>query len=318
MPTTMDPNPDARTAPARLSNPMVFVVGCQRSGTTMLQRMLDAHPDLAVAYDSLFLLRPIRALEVGEDPVLTDDLIETAVGHPRFDRLGLSCEAVNRAAANARSYGAFVSALYDEYASMHGKPLAGEKSPGFCRRLPQLHGLLPHARILHLIRDGRDIALSIRDWGKGAAKLDLWKEHPIAVGALWWRRDVSRGCEAGRSISREIYREVRYEKLVADPERELRSIADHLHLPFDSVMHNYHEGRVRRKEGLSPKAAWLPPTSGVRDWRTQMTVGEQQLFECIAGEQLESLGYPRVHRTIPHDVCNLASRCEDWWREQMD
>ena len=182
------------------TNPLLFVVGCQRSGTTMLQRMLDAHPMLAVAYDSLFIPRVLRGESAGFDPPLTDEVVDLTRTHPRFGRLGLSDEAVARAAAGARVYSEFVTAIYDELARAHSKPHAGEKSPGYCRHLLTLHSLLPWTKIVHLIRDGRDIALSIRDWGKGAAKLDLWKTEPIAAGALWWRRDVTRGCRDGRTL----------------------------------------------------------------------------------------------------------------------
>ena len=284
----------------------------------MLQRMLDAHPDLAVAYDSLFLLRPIRDCPIGVDPALTDDLVTAAVGHPRFDRLGLPAEAVERAAQGAQTYREFVAGVYDEYARLHCKPLSGEKSPGFCRRLPQLHGLLPEARILHLIRDGRDIALSIRDWGKGAAKLELWEEEPIGVAALWWRRDVSRGCEDGRKLDGSVYMEVRYEELIANPEQSLRQIAEHLDIPYDQSMVSYHEGKVREKAGLSAKAAWLPPTAGLRDWRSQLEQRELELFEAIAGEQLQMLGYERACAHVSAEALEAAARCEAWWNEHMD
>lgn len=298
-------------------NPFLFVVGCQRSGTTMLQRMLDAHPKLAVAYDSLFIMRAIKGEPMGFDPPLTDEVVELARTHPRFDRLGLSDQAVERAAAGARVYSGFVAAIYDELARAHGKPLAGEKSPGYCRHLARLHALLPWAKIIHLIRDGRDVALSIRDWGKGAAKLELWKTEPIAVGALWWRRDVMRGCGAGRELPAGVYREVRYEDLVGDPPGSMRALADFLGLAYDDAMVEYHRGRVKERAGLSAKAAWLPPTKGIRDWRSQMNERDRELFEAIAGEQLAMLGYEPGCDRVSAAVASVAEDCEAWWRREM-
>lgn len=299
-------------------NPFLFVVGCQRSGTTMLQRMLDAHPQLAVAYDSLFITRAIKGEAIGFDPALTDAVVELARTHPRFSRLGLSEEAVARAAAGAGVYSGFVSGIYDELARMHGKPLAGEKSPGYCRHLPHLHALMPWVKVVHLIRDGRDIALSIRDWGKGAAKLELWETEPIAAGALWWRRDVIRGCGDGRELPSEVYLEVRYEELVADPEGGLRTIAAFLGLAYDGAMVEYHLGKTKEKAGLSAKAAWLPPTKGIRDWRGQMSERDQELFEALAGEQLGMLGYERRFGRISDGVAAAARNCEAWWAREMD
>lgn len=307
-------------APSLVSqkNPFLFVVGCQRSGTTMLQRMLDAHPMLAVAYDSLFIPRAIKGEQIGCDPPLSDEIVELARTHPRFDRLELSDEAVERAAAGADTYSAFVSRIYDELASKHGKKLAGEKSPGYCRHLPRLHALMPWVKIVHLIRDGRNIALSIRDWGKGAAKLELWKREPIAAAALWWRRDVTRGCEDGRSLPTDVYREIRYEELVAQPEPSLCELCAFLGLPYDRAMVEYHLGRMKEKAGLSPKAAWLPPTQGIRDWRTQMSERDLELFEALAGEQLSMLGYERGCHRISQEVASVAQACEAWWAREMD
>lgn len=299
-------------------NPFLFVVGCQRSGTTMLQRMLDAHPQLAVAYDSLFITRAIKGEALGFDPPMSEAVLELARAHPRFSRLKLSEEAVARAAAGASVYSEFVTGIYDELARKHGKPLAGEKSPGYCRHLPRLHALMPWVKIVHLIRDGRDIALSIRDWGKGAAKLELWKTEPIAAGALWWRRDVIRGCGDGRRLPSGVYREVRYEELVADPEGGLRGLAVFLGLPFDGAMAEYHLGRMKEKAGLSAKAAWLPPTKGIRDWRGQMSERDRELFEALAGAQLAMLGYERGCAGISDEVAAVARECEAWWAREMD
>lgn len=317
----------AETDPIRVSdsvptgttqNPLLFVVGCQRSGTTMLQRMLDAHPDLAVAYDSLFITRAIKGKPIGYNPPLTEKVVRTACSHPRFERLGLSDEAVVRAAAGGGCYSDFISRIYDELAALHHKQHAGEKSPGYCRHLPRLRALMPWVRIVHLIRDGRDIALSIKDWGKGAAKMELWKTEPIAAGALWWKRDVVRGCGDGRALPSRFYREVRYEDLTAEPEAVLRDVCLFLELPYASEMVEYHKGRVKQQSGLSAKAAWLPPTTGLRDWRTQMSDRDREVFQAIAGEQLEMLGYERGCDRVSDSAAKTARECEEWWRQEMD
>lgn len=317
--TTMPSNAsDASRTGEATQNPLLFVVGCQRSGTTMLQRMLDAHPMLTVAYDSLFITRVIKGEPIGFDPPLTDKVVQTARSHPRFDRLGLPDDAVARAAAGGGTYSGFISRIYDELAVLNRKPLAGEKSPGYCRHLPRLHALLPWVKIVHLIRDGRDIALSIKDWGKGAAKLDLWKSEPIAAGALWWRRDVERGCGDGRALPGHLYREVRYEDLVTEPDRTLRELSGFLGLPFDPSMAEYHRGRVKQNAGLSAKAAWLPPTKGLRDWRAQMSARDRELFQAIAGESLSMLGYEPGCDRVSDSVAEVARECDAWWRREMD
>jgi len=303
-------------APRQNQNPYLFVVGCPRSGTTLLQRMLNHHPQLAVANDTHFIPLAIKNVRLGVDPPLTFELIEWVRGYRRFARLGLSDAAVSEAAEKARTYSDFVSALYSELGSLHGKPLAGEKTPDYCRHLPRLHTLFPWVRTIHLIRDGRDVALSTLEWAredKGPGKLALWREEPVAVCALWWRWQVSFGVRDGVDLGPAKYQEVRYEELVAEPERTLRGIATFLDLPFTPEMLAYHEGKTRHKPGLSAKAAWLPPTPGLRDWRTQMAARDLELFEAIAGDFLSSLGYERAVHTISPQIAALAERCQKWW-----
>ncbi len=76
-------------------------------------------------------------------------------------------------------------------------------------------------------------------------------------------------------------------------------------------------GKQRSTEGLSAKAAWLPATRGLRDWRKDLSTRDQQLFEAIAGDELEMLGFERLHASIPGEVRETARGCEDWWRSEM-
>jgi len=284
----------------------------------MLQRMLDAHPRLAVAYDTLFIPRMVRDVAVGEDPALTPELVGRAVGHPRFSRLGISGQEVVRASRDAQTVSQFVHLVYDALARLRGKELSGEKSPGYCRHIETLHALFPDARFIHLIRDGRDVALSIREWKKGCAKLDLSSQEPIATAALWWRRDIEAGRRGGMAIGPDRYMEIHYENLVDDSPGVLASLCGFLGLEYDGRMVSYHEGRRRSAPGLSAKAAWLPPTRGLRDWRRSMSARDQALFEAIAGGQLESLGYARGSCGQAQDVRQTADDCERWWSANIE
>ena len=298
-------------------NPYVFVVGCLRSGTTMLQRMLDSHPQLAVGYDCHFIPSAVRRVPRGVDPALTGELVARVRAMPRFARLGLADDVPDQVAKNARTYSEFVSGIYTEFGRLHGKPLAGEKAPGYCRHIPRLHGLFPRVRFIHLIRDGREIALSVRDWGKGPAKLDLAKDEPIGAAALWWRRDVLAGLTEGRKLDPSRYLEVRYDSLVADPRGQLERIAAFLDLPFAEQMVTYYEGKIEVRPGRSAKASWIAPTSGLRDWRTQMSTRDVELFEAIAGDVLTTLGYERTTERPSPAILEIADRCRDWWRRNM-
>ncbi len=301
-------------------NPFVFVVGCPRSGTTLLQRMLDSHPWLAVSNDTHFIPRALKhLLPDAHNPPLTEDLVERVRTYKRFYRLGLTDEAVARAARGADTYRAFVCALYDAFAAKHDKLLGGEKTPDYVRHLPFLHALFPWARFVHIIRDGRDVALSTLEWAredKGPGRLPLWREDPVATCALWWRRMVETGRRDGLDLGSTRYYELRYEDLVADPEAKLRDVAAFLDLPFSTDMLAFHVGKTRRAHGLSAKAAWLPPTPGLRDWRAQMSAPDRALFEALAGDLLKALGYAPGVAVIPPETAALAERRRQAWIRQ--
>lgn len=296
-------------------NPCLFIVGCPRSGTTLLQRMLDHHPQLAVANDTHFIPQIVEDLGQGANPPVTPELLENLRSNRRFLRLKLPEPAVAEAAAQTRSYAQLVTALYSEFGARQGKPLAGEKTPDYVRRLPLLHALFPESRFLHIIRDGRDVALSTLEWAredKGPGRFELWQEEPMAVCALWWRWLVSTGQRDGGSLGG-TYREVCYDELVARPEQTLRDIAGFLDLADAPEMLAYHQGKSRDNPRLSAKSAWLPPTPGLRDWRTQMAARDAELFEAIAGDLLGSLGYERRVPKISPEIAAVAERCRQWW-----
>jgi hypothetical protein len=164
--------------------------------------------------------------------------------------------------------------------------------------------LLPEARFIHIIRDGRDVALSLRQtWfspGPDMATLAAdWCEWVTAIRA------------EGAGVRH--YREVRYEDLVNDPEGVLRTIAAHVDLPFDPAMIRYHErvperliehreriaadGRVvvSREQRLRQQAMTMRPPAPSRAfaWRRDMMEADRAVFETVAGPLLDELGYPR-------------------------
>ncbi len=306
-------------------NPFVFVVGCPRSGTTLLQRMLNSHPQLAVINDSHFVARvpekhapeTLEAATAGQSLPLSPALISGTQEYHRTWRVGLDNARLEQIAASQTDWSGFVAAVFDAVAAENGKPLAGEKTPDYVRNLPLLHGLFPQARVVHIVRDGRDVALSLRDWAhekKGPGRLEMWQRNPVAVAAIWWRWLVESGRLAARRLPDLAYLEVRYETLVQEPESTLRGVADFLGLDFSPRMLEFHAGR-RRREAKSAKSAWLPPTRGLRDWRKQLSSGQQRVFELLAGDCLEAGGYECTHG-IPSDTeLRRAAELSAWWKK---
>jgi hypothetical protein len=280
-------------------NPFVFLVGCPRSGTTLLHRLVDAHPQAAIVHETLWIAKFWeRRVGLTADGRVTPELAARLRDHRRFGQLGIDANALDRLveAYVGSAYAQLVTALFDHYGAERGKPLVGDKSPGYVRCIPTLHGLWPQARFVHLIRDGRDVCLSAVNWKKADRVFRdhaTWPQEPIATAALWWERSVRLGREAGAALPRDLYLEVRYEDVVAEPEGACRRICAFLGLEYDEAMVRFHEGRTREAPGLTTKRKWLPPTAGLRDWRTEMDGDEVASFEAAAGDLLDELGYER-------------------------
>ena len=312
---------DAPAIEPRRANPYLFVTGCTRSGTTLLQRMLDSHPELAVTNDSHLIPRSVFGQKVDFKTALTPALFDEITGFKRFHVLSIEHAAAVRRATESATLAEFVTALLDDYAEGRQKPLAGEKDPEYVRRLPLIHRLFPEARVIHIVRDGRDVALSTLDWvtpQRFLGRLSLWREEPIAACALWWRRQVAAGIDGGRLIG-ERYLEVRYEQLVQDPEAVLRDACRFLAVPYSPATIRFHEGRTVRRRSTASKDQWLPPTTGLRDWQVSLDRPKLELFEALAGDLLSEIGYRLATDPAARSqaVLRRAAECRERWHSDL-
>jgi hypothetical protein len=287
--------------------PVPFIVGVPRSGTTMLRLMLDAHPDMAIPSETYFVTNLIEAGDGGAGP---DQLANVLVTHRRWGDLGIDEAALRRrlTAMGRPSGGDAVRVAFELYAEGRGKPRWGDKTPAYLTNIAQIHAALPEARFVHLIRDGRDVALSILRMPED----DRPMRRPDSAGlvATRWSRRIRRARDQGERVPH--YLEIRYEDLVRDPEPALRSVCDLIELPFTGAMLEFHAQAATRlaemdrdlaprddlpaqsAEGrLAPHAlASKPPTSDrVGVWRTEMSAEQLAEFEEEGGEMLRELGY---------------------------
>jgi hypothetical protein len=231
--------------------------------------------------------------------LVTPELVDRLLAYDRFATLEISREKLERLieTGDPVPYPNFVTGIFDLYGQAQGKSLVGDKTPRYARRIGTLHALWPEARFVHLIRDGRDVCMSILNWKKAERALgrfSTWGEDLVTTAALWWEWHVRLGREDGGSLAPKLYHEVRYEELVSRPAKTCETLCDFLSLPYDDAMLKFHEGRTKMKPGRDAKRAWLPTTSGLRDWRTQMRAEDLERFEAATGDLLEELGYPRA------------------------
>lgn len=281
-------------------NPVVFIVGCPRSGTTLLRRMVSAHRQIVITPEAHWIPRWFEQRRgLTREGLVTQELVSELLAHDKFAMFGIGRETLMSLVGNGEpiSYAAFVTGIFDLYGKARGKDLVGNKTPDSVRRIETLHTLWPEARFVHLIRDGRDVALSLMNWSSVKTKkpgtFPTWKDDPVSTAALWWELNVRRGQEAGEVLGAALYLEMRYESLVAHPAQECAALCGFLGLPYDEAMLNYHEA-FRAGEGPETVHDRQPITSGLRNWKTQMPASDVERFEAAVGTLLDGLGYERA------------------------
>src|SRR4051794_2622998 len=140
----------------------IFVLGCPRSGTTLLQLMLHAHPRIAIPPETRFLMAAYDARHDFGD--LTREANRLALARwivttkkSRFADLGLDGEqVVDEIVAGPPTLGSALGIVLRAYSTRFGKVRWGDKRPGYFQRIPALLRMFPDAQIVQLIRDGRD------------------------------------------------------------------------------------------------------------------------------------------------------------------
>jgi Sulfotransferase family len=194
------------------TDPPIFIIGCARSGTTLLRMILDSHPRISCGEETKFLidLEPI----VGRHwRVLAPYGFDRAWWLDRIRQM----------------YGGFQAAYLEE----RGKARWAEKTPSYTLHLGFVDELFPDAQYVHIIRDGRDVVASFRDrWG--------YRSGVRAANSIW-AHYVHTAREFGSHLPRERYHELRYEALVGATEPTVRGLLAFLGEAWDPAVLRYDE-----------------------------------------------------------------------------
>lgn len=266
----------------------IFIVGCPRSGTSLLRALLRSHPNLAFPpRESHFIPK-----------------LFGAYGDPRTERQACKLAAIilnlhwirswdlslqPSSFAHCRSYGQIVSGIFQAWARKENKPRWGDKTPEYVTEIPTLLEVFPSCKIIHIFRDGRDVALS-------------WLRAPfgpenVFTAATTWKHLVSTGHRHGATLPAETYLRIRYETLLTHPKETMKRICAFLGEPFtDEVLKpEFLERNMYPVIFGKPVPLMVSKTEIVRSnlakWKEAMSSSDRILFESVAGDLLTSLGY---------------------------
>lgn len=275
----------------------IFVVGSDRSGTTLLQLMLNAHPDFAVAgelhfFDQILELRPLVPDLSSTDRI--DELFRLLplVAGLQYltDFEPVLAEAQDKLrAADRPSYELLYRYLLEGFGRQQGARRFGEKTTANIRYLETIVRLFPNCRIIHIVRDPRAVV---------ASRLKVpWASDDVVANAVKWRLEVSCGRSFAdrHDLAHGRFLEVRYEEVVTDPAQILRRVCDFLGEPYDACMLEYHSSASAYVEKEPWKSGTTRPIykSSMDSWRSRLSERQIFLIELIAGAEMDHYGYPR-------------------------
>jgi len=290
----------------------IFIVGAPRSGTTLFQYMLRSHPNISLPTgeshffipllrnaDSFGNLDEVKNIKKVLQAMYTQsaDFLDTDIHGINFDIDRLSNEFKQE---GRNSIASIISGLFEKNAQGEGKQRWGDKTPYYVLHMKTILTMFPNAQFIHLIRDGRDCALSMFD-----------REHDFGVyntffAAKYWEIYIELGRQMGRELGNETYHEIRYEDLIDDPKKIMQDICVFLNEPYSDDLVNFKKSGEAGKTPLLQKPI---QNTNKEKWRSKMSAKQIALFEGAVGKTLKKCGYPltTTAKSIPLPV-------KAWWR----
>ncbi len=263
----------------------MFIVGAPRSGTTLLRNMLNRHPAIGLCDETYYWYYVYTRRRAFGD--LTDlhrrrRLVDRYLATNRVKRLGLPTDDLAvTLIREGDNYASFFAALMRFYARHHGKRRCGEKTPHHAAAAATLIKWYPASSLIHLVRDPRDVAASLRRMP--------WGSRNVLVNARLWLASTT---GAHRCRDHKNYLLVRYEMLVTEPEQELRRICTFIGEEYTPAM-------LAPDEGAAVNDWWFKRAGGrvsadrIEKWREELSPAQASLVEWVAWPPMQQFGYDK-------------------------
>ncbi|NKQ36527.1 MAG: sulfotransferase [Chloroflexi bacterium] len=288
----------------------IAIVGVGRSGTSLLMSMLNAHPDVAFPPEFHFINRHLAQ----KPQAALDEAVARLQADARFARLEMDLAEVIRPFTHNRQPFT-MPALYRQilltYAQQQNVAIIGDKAPKYVEYLPVIRQIVPDAKIIHLIRDPRDVYLSRTKAAWSANRSDTTQ-------FLAYRAQYALGRSQGPRLFGENYLEVQYENLLAQPEMTLHSICDLLQIPYFSQMLAF--ATSAQELVAQDELAWKKETFGpllinnMNKWQRELTPAQTARVEAACrpaftdGLYQAARPYPTFSGRLTNGYMSLLSR----------
>lgn len=267
----------------------VFVIGNTRSGTTMLVRLMRKYLHINYGPETQFILRYYHLLSAYGDLKTDNNFYKLAkdISKERFferanrnfdfvfDMDQLMEETVER------TYPAMLSNMFQQFARQQGMPRWGDKTPAYLHDLPVIDRLFPDAQYVHIVRDGRDVALSQFNTHFGPKN--------VYRAAKEWRNAIQKIQHFSKKVGPSRFMELRYEDMLADPVPTFERL-----IPFLEIDDSGNQVIATIKEQIHSDLR----KGNFYKWEAQFSHAQKKIFEQAAADMLTHYGYSTVFKQL--------------------
>lgn len=272
----------------------IFIVGVGRSGTSLLQSMLNAHSQICFPPEFQFIRSLIasrrlqRALRTGNTGLVLREISE----HQGLKKVGVDLQRIweELTVEGLLSLENLYRRILLDQAKRNGKSRVGDKDPKNLEYLPEIYSMFPNAQIIHLVRDPRDVVLS--------RTRASWSKHRYFVTqAFTYEAQITKARRDGPRLFGERFIELHYEDLISDPQKTLEKLCAKLDVCYEENMLTYYKEAgsvVQGKEIDWKKNVFKPVLSENKEkWREGLSNSQVHLVELICTTAFSHLGYAR-------------------------
>lgn len=294
----------------------VFIVGRGRSGTTLLKSMLDRHPDIAIAPESLFVISVYSRYRAGKWDkrrvlrFFNDIWLEGRLQNWGFDKELLKKRLLDN--AGTANFSDLCRIVYQEYASQNGKKnvaIVGDKNPHYALFLHKLLKIFPDAHFIHLLRDYRDNVLSYK-----GVTFDLKNTAALSYRWVLYNKNVKKF--ASEYPDRSL--QVKYEDLVLSSLVTLEKICAFIGVEYKSQMLESNDTSVKINQPWHKNVSRPPDPGLLSQWESRMSVKDLIIAESIAGKYGQEFGYERSQVIGKTYASNLLWCAFSWLYTAME
>jgi len=275
-------------------NSPIFIVGVGRSGTTLIQSMLNAHKDIAFTPETHFLRNYIGNISVNKKLVKNDVnyIINKINNDENLKRTDMNLNEIINLIVKKGEFNLveFYKKLLKNYAKARNKSMIGDKDPKNIEYLHDIKRIFPNAYIVHIIRDPRDVVVS-------RMKAEWSRDRNFLTHVIAYREQLHKGIRDGKKLFGNHYFELFYEDLIEYPEKTLKKVCKYLNISYDSGMLHFNEKAdkiIKGKERQWKENCFKPVISNNKNkWKNKLNRHQVLLVENICNKSFRNFGYKK-------------------------